>query len=109
MEVLKGLIRDRKDGYRQRMENQLQQRNISRVWRGLRTVSGLKKQLSACEGCEVTNQLKQVVASTICCSHTHPHTHLSFILDTRGAHCTSAPTTTSSIQSFCSSLPLSTT
>nr|XP_054594642.1 RNA-directed DNA polymerase from mobile element jockey isoform X1 [Nothobranchius furzeri] len=43
---LRRLIRNGKDIYRQRMENQLQQSNVGEVWRGLRTISGHKHQNS---------------------------------------------------------------
>uniref|UniRef100_A0A669DTM0 Reverse transcriptase domain-containing protein n=1 Tax=Oreochromis niloticus TaxID=8128 RepID=A0A669DTM0_ORENI len=43
---LRGLIRNGKDSYRQKMENQLQQNNVGEVWRGLRTISGHKHQNS---------------------------------------------------------------
>uniref|UniRef100_A0A669BD36 Reverse transcriptase domain-containing protein n=1 Tax=Oreochromis niloticus TaxID=8128 RepID=A0A669BD36_ORENI len=41
---LRGLIRNGKNSYRQKMENQLQQNNVGEVWRGLRTISGHKHQ-----------------------------------------------------------------
>ncbi|TWW55971.1 hypothetical protein D4764_09G0010210 [Takifugu flavidus] len=43
---LRRKIRQEKDNYRRKMENQLQQNNICGVWKGLKTISGFKEQKS---------------------------------------------------------------
>ncbi|TWW81812.1 hypothetical protein D4764_01G0016270 [Takifugu flavidus] len=43
---LRRMIRQEKDNYRRKMENQLQQNNICGVWKGLKTISGFKEQKS---------------------------------------------------------------
>ncbi|KAI4903430.1 hypothetical protein NFI96_002603 [Prochilodus magdalenae] len=40
---LKGKIREGKASYRRKLEEQLQRNNVSRVWKGLKTISGHKK------------------------------------------------------------------
>ena len=41
---LRRKIREGKDSYRRKMEDQLQQNNVSGVWRGLKTISGTRRQ-----------------------------------------------------------------
>ncbi|TWW59246.1 hypothetical protein D4764_06G0007760, partial [Takifugu flavidus] len=43
---LRRKIRQEKNNYRRKMENQLQQNNICGVWKGLKTISGFKEQKS---------------------------------------------------------------
>ncbi|TWW56179.1 RNA-directed DNA polymerase from mobile element jockey [Takifugu flavidus] len=43
---LRRKIRQEKDNYRRKMENQLQQNNIYGIWKGLKTISGFKEQKS---------------------------------------------------------------
>lgn len=47
---LKKKIREGKACYRRKMENQLQQKNISGVWKGLKTITGHKESSSQAEG-----------------------------------------------------------
>ena len=50
-EELRRKIREGKNVYRRKMEEQLQQNNVSRIWRGLKTISG-HKGIPDCGGAE---------------------------------------------------------
>ena len=47
---LRKKIREGKNSYRRKMEDQLQQRNVSGVWKSLKTISGQRKPDSQAAG-----------------------------------------------------------
>ncbi|XP_056887462.1 polyhomeotic-like protein 2b isoform X4 [Takifugu flavidus] len=55
---LRRKIRQEKDNYRRKMENQLQQNNICGVWKGLKTISGFKEQKSQPVGDRAYTQIQ---------------------------------------------------
>ena len=67
---LRKKIREGKNSYRREMENQLQQRNVSGVWKSLKTISGQRTPDSQAEGdqtwviCE--GEVLQVLPSCCC-------------------------------------------
>ncbi|TWW71601.1 RNA-directed DNA polymerase from mobile element jockey [Takifugu flavidus] len=106
---LRRKIRQEKDNYRRKMENQLQQNNICGVWKGLKTISGFKEQKSQPVGDRGWANDLNLFFNRFDQVPTPPPAQSPLLLppplSVPATHCSSCPPSSPSLMNFSSHIP----